>query len=89
MDASHARFTVTLAGEEITTTVELDPEGRPVRAWAPRWNEGRYERFGVEFSGEIRSDGYRILARVRAGWRIGEPDEFWFFDAEITRVQYR
>jgi len=89
VDDRHARFRVALAGEEIVTTVEVDPEGRPLRAWAQRWNEGRYERFGVELSGDIHADGYRIPSRVQAGWRLGDPDELRFFDAEITSLRYR
>ncbi len=89
VDDTHARYRVVIGGEEVVTTVAIDEEGRPLRAWAERWNEGRYERFGVEFSGEIRSGGYRIPARVQAGWRLGEPDEFRFFDAVITELRYR
>lgn len=89
VDDRHARFRVMLAGEEIVTTVEVDEEGRPLRAWALRWNEGAYERFEVQFSGELRSGGYRAPSRVVAGWRLGDPDEFRFFDATLTSLTYR
>jgi len=89
VDDRHARYRATVAGEEVVTTVEVDPDGRPLRAWAERWNEGAYERFQVELSGEITSGGYRIPSRVQAGWRLGDPDEFRFFDATLTRLEYR
>jgi hypothetical protein len=89
VDDRHARFRATVAGEEVVTTVEVDPDGRPLRAWAERWSEGVYERFQVELSGEINSGGYRIPSRVQAGWRLGDPDEFRFFDATLTRIEYR
>jgi hypothetical protein len=89
VDERHARFRVQLAGEEVATTVEIDPDGRPLRAWAQRWNEGAYERFEVQFEGEIAADGYRIPSRVQAGWRLGDPDEFRFFDAELTELSFR
>ena len=89
VDDRHARFRVTLAGEEVVTTVEVDEEGRPLRAWALRWNEGAYERFEVQLSGEFQSGGYRTPSRVVAGWRLGDPDEFRFFDATLTAVDYR
>jgi hypothetical protein len=89
VDDRHARFRVSLAGEEIVTTVEVDEEGRPLRAWALRWNEGTYERFEVQLSGEVRSGGYRVPSRVVAGWRLGDPDEFRFFEATLTAVEFR
>ncbi len=89
VDDRHALFRMRVAGEEVETTVEVDPDGRPLRAWAQRWNEGAYERFDVRLSGEIESDGYRIPSRVQAGWRLGDPDEFPFFDAELTEVRFR
>ena len=89
VDDRHARFRATVAGEEVVTTVEVDSDGRPLRAWAERWNEGAYERFQVDLSGEITSGGYRIPSRVQAGWRLGDPDEFRFFDATLTRIEFR
>jgi hypothetical protein len=89
VDDRHARFRVVIGGEEVVTTVEVDPDGRPLRAWAQRWNEGSYERFEVQFDGEISADGYRIPSSIVAGWRLGDPDEFRFFDATVTRLSYR
>ncbi len=89
VDSRHAAFRATLGGEEVRVTVEVDDEGRPLRAWAPRWNEGRYETFGVTFSGELAVGGYRIPARVQAGWRPGAEDAFTFFDARLTGAVFR
>ena len=88
VDAEHALFEATVAGETVRTTLQVAEDGRPVRAWADRWNEGQYERFQVELSGEHRVGGYRLPRHVRAGWRPGEPDELWFFDAELTRASF-
>jgi hypothetical protein len=66
-----------------------------LRASAPRWREARdgtpagYDRFDVQLEGEFRSGGYTIPRRVRAGWRVGEPDEFRFFDATLDRATFR
>jgi hypothetical protein len=89
VDTDHARFVTTVAGETVATTVEIDAEGRPLKAWADRWNEGRYERFQVEFDGEFRSGGYRLPGVVVAGWRLGDPDEYRFFQARLTEVRFR
>jgi len=89
VDDDHARFVVSVAGETVATTVRVDAEGRPLRAWADRWNEGKYERFQVEFDGEFQAGGYRIPAHIEAGWRLGDPDEFRFFRARLTEVRFR
>ncbi len=89
VDDRVARFRLAVGGEEVVTHVEVDPDGRPLRAWALRWNDGSYERFQVELSGEFESGGFRVPARVEAGWRLGDPDEFRFFDARLTSVTYR
>ncbi|TVP46944.1 MAG: hypothetical protein EA350_06170 [Gemmatimonadales bacterium] len=89
VDGDHARFVVTVAGERVATTVRVDAEGRPLRAWADRWNEGKYERFQVEFDGEFQAGGYRLPGVIEAGWRLGDPDEFRFFRARLTGVTFR
>ncbi|CAN5653417.1 hypothetical protein BH23GEM11_BH23GEM11_19380 [soil metagenome] len=89
VDDDHARFVVSVAGETVATTVRVDAEGRVLRAWADRWNEGQYERFQVEFSGEFLSGGYRLPGAIEAGWRLGDPDEFRFFRAHLTEVTFR
>jgi len=89
VDQDRARFILTVGGETVSTTIEVDPDGRPLRAWAQRWNQGQYERFEVQLSGEVASGGYRIPELVEAGWRLGDPDEFRFFQARLTGVRFR
>ncbi len=89
VDEDHARFTLSVGPERVTTTLQVDPEGRPLRAWADRWNEGKYERVQVELSGSFTRDGYTLPERVEAGWRLGEPDAFPFFAARLTDARFR
>jgi len=89
VDDAHARFVFTIAGERVSTTLEVDSEGRPVRAWADRWNEGKYERFEVQLAGELVAGGYRIPRTVVAGWRLGDPDEFRFYQAHLLSAAFR
>lgn len=89
VDDAHARFVFTIAGETVSTTLEVDPEGRPVRAWADRWNEGKYERFEVQLSGELVAGGYHLPRTVVAGWRLGDPDEFLFYRADLVSATFR
>ena len=89
VDGDHARYITTILGETVSTTLEVDPEGRPLRAWADRWNEGTYERFEVRLSEELEAGGYRLPERLVAGWRLGDPDEFRFFEARLTGAVFR
>ncbi len=92
VDESRARFRMTVGEETVETLVEVDPEGRPLRASAMRWSERAgpsYEPFGVELSGELRSGGYAIPSRVEAGWSLGGEGEFRFFQAEIQGATFR
>lgn len=89
VDDDHARYIITILGETVSTTLQVDPEGRPLRAWADRWNEGAYERFEVRLSEEFEAGGYRLPGRVVAGWRLGDPDTFPFFDARLTGASFR
>lgn len=92
MDDRRARFRMTVGDEKVETTLEVDPEGRPVRAAAMRWSERAgpgYEPFVVELAGEVKADGYTIPSRVSAGWSLGEEKEFRFFEATLDRVRFR
>ncbi len=92
VDEGAARFTMSIGDEVVETLVEVDPEGRPTRVSALRWSEAAgpgYDRFVVELSGELEVDGYRIPSRIEAGWRLGEPDEFRFFRAELLTARFR
>jgi hypothetical protein len=92
VDDGAARFRMRVGDEEVVTTLDVDPDGRPIRASADRWSAEAgpgFDRFVVEFSGTFESGGYRIPARVSAGWRLGEEDEFRFFEAEMERAVFR
>lgn len=92
VDAGQARFRLTVGDETVTTTVVVDPEGRPLRASAMRWSEDAgpgYDLFAVELGGELRSGGYTIPSELAAGWRLGQEDEFRFFRATLERAVFR
>jgi hypothetical protein len=92
VDRHTARFTMTVGAERVTTTLEVDPEGRPVRAGAARWSEAGgpgYDLFVVELAGELRAEGYRIPSEVTAGWRLGAEDELRFFRTLLEQARFR
>ena len=92
VDDFSAAFHVAVDGEEVRTLLEVDADGRPVRVSAMRWSEAAgpgYDRFVVEMSGEMEADGYRIPVHLEAGWRLGDPDEFRFFQATLQRAAFR
>jgi hypothetical protein len=94
VDENTARYTLTVDGETVTTMLVVDPAGRPVRASAMRWRpEGpdgpEFVRFDVEMSGEARAGGITLPRRLQAGWRLGEPDEFRFFEATLDQATFR
>jgi hypothetical protein len=92
VDDQRARFRMTVGDETVETTLEVDPEGRPVRAEAMRWSERAgpgYEPFVVEFAGELRAEGYTLPSRVSAGWSLGGENEFRFFEATLDQVRFR
>ena len=78
-------------------TLEVDDDGRPVAATLPRWGRpagGAYAEhpFGALLEGDLAAGGYRIPARVSAGWWPGE--ERWatggeFFRAVIEQASFR
>ncbi len=95
VDEHRARFHFPVGTEVVEATLEVDAEGRPLRIEALRWaddaEEGRepgYERFVVEMAGELSADGYTLPALMEAGWRLGAPDEFRFFGAELERASF-
>jgi hypothetical protein len=95
VDDSTARVRLVVGGEPVTTTLRIDGDGRLRHASLQRWRDdaGRgapgYVRFDVELSGERTWGGYTVPAHLRAGWRLGEPDEFPFFDATLDSAAYR
>lgn len=91
VDDSTARVRMMVDGEPVVTTLRIDGEGRLRHASIQRWRDAAsgYARFDVELSDERRFGGYTVPTRLRAGWRLGEPDAFPFFDATIDSVEYR
>lgn len=94
VDDSTARVRLVVDGEPVTTTLRVDADGRLRHASLLRWRDNAgsapgYVRFDVELSGERTSGGYTVPAHMRAGWRLGEPDEFPFFDATVDSAEYR
>jgi hypothetical protein len=95
VDDTTARVRLTVDGEPVTTTLRIDRQGRLRHASLMRWREDAgggaagYARFDVELGGERTFGGYTIPAHLRAGWRLGEPDEFPFFEATLDSAEYR
>lgn len=94
-DDRSARVTVAVDGEAVTLTLSIDSDGRLERVSFMRWRgEGSngspgYVRFDVDQCSRERTfDGCTIPTRFRAGWRLGEPDEFPFFYAEIDEAAF-
>lgn len=91
VDDSTARVRMTVGGEPVVTTLRIDADGRLRQASIQRWRDAAsgYVRFDVELSAERTFGGYTVPTHLRAGWRLGEADEFPFFDATIDSVEYR
>jgi hypothetical protein len=92
VDGARARYRMTVGDETVETTLEVDGEGRPVRAEALRWSERAgpgYEPFVVELAGALSGGGYTIPSRIEAGWSLGREDEFRFFKARLDRLRFR
>lgn len=95
VDDSTARVHLAVDGEPVATTLRIARDGRLRGASLMRWRDDAgggapgYVRFDVEFDGERTFGGYTVPARMRAGWRLGEADEFPFFDAAIDSAEYR
>ena len=92
VDGARARYRMTVGDETVETTLDVDGEGRPVRAEALRWSERAgpgYEPFVVELAGALSGGGYTIPSRIEAGWSLGEADEFRFFRSTLDQARFR
>lgn len=96
VDDTTARVRLRVGGETVDFTVEVDPDGRLRRVSGMRWNGDPrngpvgYLRFDVDRFGDERAfGGYTIPTRLRAGWRLGEPGEFPFFESVIDEAVFR
>ncbi len=98
VDDRSARVTVAVDGEAVTLTLTIDTDGRLERVSFMRWQGDNaqgsksspgYVRFDVDqWTDERTFDGYTIPTRFRAGWRLGETDEFPFFYSEIDEAVF-
>ena len=81
-----------IGGEAVTIHVDVGTDGRLGRVRFMRWRgdgASHHEPFVVdEWSDERTFDGYTIPTCFRAGWRIGEPEEFPFYYVRIREVVY-
>ncbi|HLM66063.1 MAG TPA: DUF6544 family protein, partial [Longimicrobium sp.] len=95
VDDGTARVRLVVDGEPVTTTLRIDADGQLRHASLMRWRDDAgggvpgYVRFDVELSGERTFGGYTVPTHLRAGWRLGERDEFPFFDATVDSAEYR
>lgn len=75
----------------------IDQAGKPAAMELNRWGNPngpnfQLERFGAEFLEWSQVQGYRIPAKIRAGWFFGTPRyqaEGEFFRATITKATFR
>lgn len=96
VDEGTARVRPGAGLRETELMLDVHDDGRLTKMSFLRWNAdpsngpvGRLP-FVVDGLGAERTfDGRTIPARFRAGWRLGEPEAFPFFSAEISAAQYR
>ena len=93
VDEETARVTLPVGGEPVSSTLTVAGDGRlrsvTLRRWRSDDDEAGYDRFVVDRFGDERTiDGVTLPTRFRAGWRLGEPDAFPFFDATIGAIRF-
>lgn len=96
VDDTTARVRLSVDDVPSKITLTVDEEGRLRRVSLMRWREDAgngtpgYVRFDVDEWGNERTfGGYTIQTAFRAGWRLGESDEFPFFYATVDSATYR
>jgi len=93
VDDETARVTLPVGSEPVSSTLTVDGDGRlqsvTIRRWRSDGDEAAYDRFVVDQFGKERTiDGVTLPTRFRAGWRLGEPDAFPFFNATIDGIRF-
>jgi hypothetical protein len=95
VDDSSARVRLVAGGEEVKVTLEVDGDGRLLRAAFARWNGDPrigpvgYVRFASEgFAEERTFSGYTIPTRFESGWQLGDADELRFFFGKIELAEF-
>lgn len=91
---AHVRLKVGEEACRLTLTVDAAGHVERMSLMRRRDNAGNgrpgYVRFGVDQITEERTfDGYTVPTQFRAGWKLGEPDEFPFFFAVIDSASFR
>lgn len=96
VDESTARVRLSVARETVELTLEVNPDGSLRRLSYPRWNSDPkngpvgYLPFVTDrFAEERTFDGHTFPTEFRAGWRLGEEEEFPFFFARVAEAEYR
>lgn len=96
VDGDRATAVIRIEGsaEDAALTIRVDPDGRLESMVFPRWNADPtngpigYLPFGIDRIDEAKFNGYTIPARFRAGWRLGQVDEFAFFEADVHEARF-
>ena len=93
VDDDTARVTLSVGSEPVSSTLAVAGDGRlrsvTIRRWCSDGEKPGYDRFVVDrFGNERTIDGVTLPTRFRAGWRLGEPDAFPFFDATIGAIRF-
>src|SRR5690606_37168713 len=95
VDDSTAAFELTVGDEPVRVVITGDDAGRLERVRIGRRHDDTgngipgHDAFDVDqFSNERSFGGYTIPTSFRAGWRLGGPEAFPFFYAEIDEAEY-
>jgi len=95
VNASTAVVHLEADDEETDITLQVNREGRLQRMTVRRWNAdpevgpvGYLPFVSEDFADERTFGGYTIPTRSRAGWRLGDDDEFAFFFPLVEEAEY-
>ena len=90
-----ARTIFSIDGERHAIDLTVGPDGRPPNVVLQRWSNAneqkvfRWQPFGATFEQFATFEGFTVPAGVLSGNHFGMPDYFPFFQADVTRVEYR
>lgn len=90
-----ARAVFSIDGERHAVDLTVGPDGRPLNVVLQRWSDAnqqkvfRWQPFGAAFEQFGTFEGFTVPTRVLGGNLFGTPDHFPFFQAEVTRLDYR
>jgi hypothetical protein len=91
VDDSTARVHLTVDEAPCTLTLTIAPDGALRQVSLMRWQdaERQFQRFDVRLGESLAVQGYMIPSRIEAGWRLGGPEEFRFFEAVLDEVTFQ